>query len=197
MKRVSIVLMGLCFVVCCTASAHAWFGSKKKETPAPAVPTAQEQKDVQGKPAEQAQTATTAPKADKAIEKELSDRRDAVAKKMTQLNNTEWQIEMTPLSGKGKKELEIVTFKNNQVSFANFSKKGFPMTNITLTIQNDGSVIWETMQTSEKAGICFWRGEMDKTMANMRGVLSHKVDDKTKDDYSFASSSRKALQADK
>jgi hypothetical protein len=104
---------------------------------------------------------------------------------------------MTPLSGKGKKESETVTFKNNQVMMAGYSKKGFPMTNITLTVQDDGTVIWETMQTSEKSGICFWRGEMDKTLMTMRGVMSHSIDEKNKIDYSLQSIARKSIPADK
>jgi len=182
-------------------SSYAWFGAKKK-TETVEQPTV-EQKAGEQKAAVQAPAvavAPTAPKADKAIEKELKDKRDAVAKKMNMLNNTEWQIEMAPMAAaaaKAKKEIEIVTFKNSQVTFTGFGKKGFPTTNLTLTIQDDGSVIWETMQTSEKNGVCFWRGELDKTMMNMRGVLSHKVDAKTKLDYSFASTARKAIPADK
>ena len=59
---------------------------------------------------------------------------------------------MTPLGGKGKKEAETVVFKDNQVSFVSYGKKGFPSTNFTLSVQDDGMVVWETMQTSEKAG---------------------------------------------
>jgi hypothetical protein len=193
MKRVGIVLVCLCFVIMNAGSAHAWFGSKKKEAAVEAPATEKAPSQTKAKAAAPA----AAPGIDKALEQELKDKREAVQKKMALLNNSEWQIEMTPLSGKGKKETEIVTFKNNQVALAGFSKKGFPTTNITLTVQADGTVIWETMQTSEKAGICFWRGELDKAMTVMRGVLSHKIDDKTKDDYSFSSISRRALPADK
>ena len=57
------------------------------------------------------------------------------------------------------------------MSFAGFGKKGFPSTNITLTVQPDGSLIWETMQTSEKSGICFWRGEMDKALERLQQLV--------------------------
>jgi hypothetical protein len=194
MKRVGILIVGICFVLTSGAPAHAWFGSKKKETPAETAAPAPAAKKQQPPPAK---AEAAAPQIDKALEKTLKDKREAVQKKMALLNNTEWQIEMLPLSGKGKKELETVTFKNNQVTLTNFFKKGFPQTNITLTVQEDGTVIWETMQTSEKAGICFWRGELDKAMTTMRGVLSHKIDEKTKMDYSFSSTGRRALPADK
>jgi len=192
MKRVGIVVACLCFVLVSMGSANAWFGSKKKEgtVEAPAAEKASQTKAKAAAP-------VASPTIDKALEKELKDKREAVQKKMALLNNSEWLIELTPLSGKGKKETETVTFKNNQVLIAGYSKKGFPATNLTLTVQDDGTTIWETMQTSEKSGICFWRGEMDKPMAAMRGVLSHKIDDKTKQDYSFSSVSRKTVPADK
>ena len=195
MKRVGMTIVGLCFILTSFTEAHAWFGVKKKEEaaktePKPAVEQAAKQQPAKAAPA-------SAPKIDPALEKALKEKREAVQKKMALLNNTEWQIDLTPMSGKGKNESETVTFKNNQVSLANFSKKGFPNTNITLTVQPDGSVIWETMQTSEKNGICFWRGELDKAMTDMRGVLSHKIDDKTKMDYSFVSTAHKSIPADK
>ncbi|HNQ50596.1 MAG TPA: hypothetical protein PLP56_04135 [Candidatus Omnitrophota bacterium] len=193
MKRVGIAALGLCFILVSGADAHAWFWEKKDETAAPAV---KEQKSQKAPKAQKAQPAApAAQKLDKALEKELKDKRVVVAQKMSLLNNTEWQIELSPLSGKGKKETDTVTFRNNQVSLANYGKKGFPSTNITLTVQPDGSMIWETMQTSEKSGICFWRGELDKAMTVMRGVLSHKIDDRTKQDYSFTSTSRRTLPA--
>lgn len=200
MKRVGILVITACFVMVSGSAYAAWFGKKKaQEGDQPVVQSEQKASEQKAVPAVPA--APSAPKADKAIEKELKERRDAVAKKMNMLNNTEWQIEMTPMaapSGKApKKEIEFVTFKNNQVSFSGFGKKGFPTTNLTLTIQDDGSVIWETMQTSEKSGVCFWRGELDKGMMNMRGVLSHKIDAKTKTDYTFVSTSRKSIPADK
>jgi hypothetical protein len=196
MKRVSIVLMGICFVVCCTASAHAWFGGKKKDAPANTVEPKAKAASVE-KAAPSKAEAPNSPVENKAAEKAFRDKLEAAKKKMAQLNNTEWQIEMTPISGKGKKEAEVISFKDSKVTASSFSKKGFPATNISLTIQDDGTVIWETMQTSEKAGICFWRGELDKAVMTMRGVLSHKIDDKSKMDYSFLSISRRVLPADK
>ena len=190
MKRVGILILGAC-IIFTSGAAYAWFGMKKSEAPA------EEKASVEQKKQQPAAAAVAAPKVDKDLEKTLKEKREAIQRKMSQLNNTEWQIEMTPLSGKGKKESETVTFKNNQVMMAGYSKKGFPMTNITLTVQDDGTVIWETMQTSEKSGICFWRGEMDKTLMTMRGVMSHSIDEKNKIDYSLQSIARKSIPADK
>jgi hypothetical protein len=193
MKRVSVVLMGLCFVVCCTASAHAWFGAKKKDAAqAPEQPVSADKAKKEA-PAKSAAPEAVPSQSEADAVKAFLAKQEIVKKKMVLLNNTEWQIEMTPLSGKGKKEIDTATFKNNQVVLSGFSKKGFGPTNLTLTVQEDGSVVWETMQTSEKNGMCFWRGELDKTMMTMRGVASHKIDDKNKMDYSFVSTGRKVL----
>ncbi|MCX5708001.1 MAG: hypothetical protein NTY14_03350, partial [Candidatus Omnitrophica bacterium] len=107
--------------------------------------------------------------------------------------NTEWPIDLTLMTAKGKKEIDAISFTNNQVAIAGFVKKGFPTTNFTLTVQEDGSVIWETMQTSEKSGIAFWRGELDSKMQVMRGVVSHQIDANKKLDYSFVSTARKNI----
>jgi hypothetical protein len=190
-KRAIVLGLGVCVILASGISAHAWFGSKKV-----AAPVAETKEKAKPKPAAAAAN-TAAPEIDKAAEKAFREKWEAAKKKMAQLNNTEWQIDMAPVSGKGKKETEVVTFKDGKVTASNFGKKGFPATNVSLTIQEDGTVIWETMQTSEKAGICFWRGELDKALLTMRGVVSNRIDDKTKFDYSFVSTSRKVLPADK
>jgi hypothetical protein len=68
-------------------------------------------------------------------------------------------------------------------------------TNYTLTIQDDGKVVWETMQTSEKAGIVFRRREIDLNIEKMQGILSQRIDDKTTRDYAFVSVSKKATES--
>jgi hypothetical protein len=162
--------------------ANAWFGKKKDDRSA--APAASEKK---------AAVPADKKKSDRALDAAIRNKKEAAQKKLAQLNNTEWTIEMSPLNGKGKKELDIVTFKNNQVSVAGFTKRGFPTTNFTLSVQDDDIVVWETMQTAEKGGIAFWRGEMDMAMQSMRGVVSHHIDEKTKADYSFASTEKKSI----
>jgi hypothetical protein len=183
-----MVAAGICFIVVTLTEAHGgWFGSSKKEKEEVQQPTNE---------ASQPQKAAEKPKVDKTKEDAaIKARQIAAQKKSSELNNTEWQIELTPLSGKGKKELETIDFKNSQISFVSYAKKGFPATNFTLTIQEGGAVVWETMQTSEKSGIAFWRGEMDNNMQLIRGILSYQIDQKTKQDYSFVSVSKKNIPA--
>ncbi|MFA5118455.1 MAG: hypothetical protein WC695_06340 [Candidatus Omnitrophota bacterium] len=189
MKKGLAVTVVLSFMFIYMNDAQAWFGNKKKaDDAAPQVESS-------------AAAVKAAPAAKKAVEKKVDKAKEAAdrnqkamaEKKRGELNNTEWLIELSPLTGAGKKEKETVSFKNSQVSFMNFGKKGFPSTNYTLTVQDENQVVWETMQTSEKTGVCFWRGEMSPDMQGMRGVLSYQIDEKTKTDYSFVSISKKGI----
>ena len=192
MRQVLIWAIMAGFFLTYSSKAEAFLFGKKKDQPAES--SDQAQAAAAGQPAAKAaqvkqETPKKTEKQAEAIEakKKLSD------KKRSDLNNTEWPIDLTGITGKEKKETDTVVFKNGQVMLTGYSKKGFPATNFTLTLQDDGSAVWETMQTSEKSGVAFWRGEIDPQMQGMRGVLSLRVDDKTSHDYSFVSTGKKDI----
>jgi hypothetical protein len=196
MKRVILAPLVICFLMGHTSDSEAFWWSRKKEAEKPveveeAKPEGKKQEESK-KPAEQK----------KEVEKRVEPvpttataeaKRALIEKKRKLLNNTEWEIELSPLSGKGRKQSDIITFNNNQVSSKDLVRRGFSATNYTLTILDDGKVVWETMQTSEKSGIVFWRGELDMNIEEMHGILSHRIDDKRSRDYSFLSISKKAI----
>jgi hypothetical protein len=188
MRKSALVLVGACFILINLTPAQAWiFGKKKTESqPATEEVAAEVKSTEKTKPAPISQT-------DKARSEELKAKKAQAQRKLGELNNTEWAIDLTLMTAKGKKETDVISFKNNQVSVAGFAKKGFPTTNFTLTVQEDGTLIWETMQTSEKSGIAFWRGELDPKMQTMRGVVSHQIDPNKKQDYSFVSTAKKNI----
>lgn len=188
MRKSVVVLLGLCFILTNLTVAQAGFWGKKKTEPKATTEEA-------AAPAKATEVAKPAPatQTDKAGDEALKAKRAIAQKKLNELNNTEWAIELSSMATKGKKEADTITFKDNQVSIASFVKKGFPTTNFTLTMQEDGLVIWETMQTSEKSGIAFWRGELDSKLQTMRGVVSHQIDKKSKQDYSFVSTVKKNI----
>lgn len=188
MRVIIVYMVGICFMFSGLTSAYAgWWGKKKTEDTAV-------KKTEESKPAP-----TSAKKTDKKSEKAQQDalnaRREAIQQKRKALNDTEWQIELTSTSGgaKAKKEIDIVVFKNNQVTVRGYSAKGFPTTNYTLTIQPDGTIVWETMQTSEKSGVAFWRGEITSNIQSMRGILSYHINDRTIHDFSFVALSKKDM----
>jgi hypothetical protein len=193
MRKSAVLFLGLCFILTNLTVAHAWPWGKKTEPQAVSEPSPAAAKP---KPVDAAKSSQQQAQAEKARDEALKAKRAIAQKKMNELNNTEWAVEMSSLSNpKAKKEEDAVIFKDNQVSIASYSKKGFPTTNFTLTVQEDGMVIWETMQTSEKSGIAFWRGELDPKMQTMRGVVSYAIDNKNKQDYSFVSVSKKNIPA--
>jgi len=137
--------------------------------------------------------------AEKKAELEREEQEKLINEKRAALNNTEWQITVTPLEQKEEKpHQDTLRFVNNQVVSENFAIEGYPATNYSLTVKQDGTVIWETMQTKiekEEKEITFWRGEWRDE--RMKGIISrqYKVKEISKhDDYSFASVSCKKIE---
>ena len=129
------------------------------------------------------------------LEKAKAEEKKAEAQKRTMLekskrealNGTEWKIELVSLVDRNKKMSDTLVFKDNQVFSRNFSSRGFPASNYTITPQEDGMVVWETMQTSETEGVLFWRGDVAIDLTAMRGILSCQFSGGKNEDYSFSS----------
>ncbi len=195
-----VVVMSLAVGV---SSAQAASKSKKKadaatqQAQAVAVPAAAQVPQAAAVPAPETpkvEIPAPAPQIDKAKQEVIAAKRALIERKRKELNNTEWDIELNSANGKEKKISDVLAFTNNQVSCAGYVKKGFPVTNYTITVQDDSSLIIETMQTSEKSGTAFWRCELDPAIQTMRGVLSlHTDDDKVISDYSFISVNKKII----
>jgi hypothetical protein len=112
------------------------------------------------------------------------------------LNNTRWQVNFSQLTQAEKKEkfTDKISFKDGKVEIGTLASQGFPGTSFTITIKGDDNniIVWETMQTSEKKGLAFLKGEIEE--GRMRGVLSRHLDEKTVKDYSFYSTGKEVIQ---
>ncbi|MFH1460793.1 MAG: hypothetical protein ABIG64_10575 [Candidatus Omnitrophota bacterium] len=108
-------------------------------------------------------------------------------KKREKLNNSSWQIEIFPIAGGGKKQKDVLNFKENRVYSEKYEAQGFAASNYTITIKSNGVTVWETMQTTAEGKIIFWRGEVDESMREMRGVLSTQPAPGKSEDFSFIS----------
>ena len=99
---------------------------------------------------------------------------------------TAWAIEWMPMSGpKGKGAIkDTLHFEKGKVTSAHLSGKGFPSTNFSARIGDDGTPIWETMQTSENQDVANWRGELHGE--TLRGIVSQKPVKGASEDYAFA-----------
>lgn len=192
MKKVFWVLMIIGLLSVSAREGHCWTWGKqktseeKKKTPAPAEPAAA-QGQVQ-------QPQATAPQPAAKPAKPKKDSTDKLLEtKRKSLNNTQWDIDAVPLSGKGPKQPDVLVFRENKFSSEYFTKSGFGASNYTLSVLEDGVAVFETMQTSEKEGIVFWRGECDAAMASCKGVLSRQLPNNKTEDYSFATTSKKPV----
>ena len=98
---------------------------------------------------------------------------------LSDLEGTEWEIEMVPLpADKAKGTLkDKIRFKHGRFSSDYFSSQGFKSTNFSLTPQPGSPTIWETMQSALDGGTISWRGDWQGDA--MKGVLSVKPATKT------------------
>jgi len=109
------------------------------------------------------------------------------------LNNSQWDVDIMLMTGGGKPAVDKLVFRENKFSAEKYAALGFAASNYTLTVQEDSMTVWETMQTAEKGGTIFWRGEINGPMTEMRGVLSHQKADGSSEDFSFVSKNRQAV----
>jgi hypothetical protein len=196
MKGILIWIVALVFMSVCLKEAEAWFWDKKGGTKEQTTEAGKKQPAV-----EKTKPKTEKPKKEEEAQKEAEKQKEEARKakrllieqRRKEIDNVEWKIQLVPLAGKGKAVPETVVFKKGQVAFDEFSKKGFNPSNFSLKIQEDNVIVWETMQSAEKSGVIFWRGEITPDMQKMRGVLSYQVNEKKKEDYSFISTERKSL----
>jgi hypothetical protein len=112
-------------------------------------------------------------------------------KKKAALNSHEWEVEVIAMSGKGVKQSDILVFSESKFFSEVFSKLGFEPTNYTVTAQDDGATVVESMQSADKEGIVFWRIEFDKDLAGCKGIYSRQLSQNKTEDYSFTSLSKK------
>ncbi|MCX5708996.1 MAG: transposase [Candidatus Omnitrophica bacterium] len=102
---------------------------------------------------------------------------------LEQLKFSEWQIQLTPLTGTGDSE-DVLTFEDNKFFSAKMNSLGLPYSNYSVSLQSDNTIIWETMQ-SDASGSASWRGELRDN--KMTGMLSLQVPGKEPQAFSFTS----------
>lgn len=117
--------------------------------------------------------------------------RKKVLEKKAELNGSSWAVKIESQSKKGDLlGSDTLIFQNERFRSERAGKNGYKSTNYTLTVQENGPTIWETMQTNEDGEVTFWRGEWQKDV--MTGVISRQIKD-TNEEYYFSSSSRKEV----
>lgn len=120
-----------------------------------------------------------------AREEKIAARRELEKKAKETLAQKEWPIEIVETGAKKTKpEADLLTFSEGKVTSKNYSAKGYPATNITLTLQDGQTIVWETMQTNPEQGTVFWRGELSNGL--MGGAVSLQPKKGVNKDYYFS-----------
>ncbi|MCX7661922.1 MAG: hypothetical protein N2Z79_04480 [Candidatus Omnitrophica bacterium] len=168
MRQEIKVLLVLGLILVFSSDAWAIFGKKKKEEAKPVTP----------------ETVTpSTPVITSPVS--LAERKEKEEQAKKKLSMKEWVIYLTPMAGKvAKAKTDILNFNEGKFNSQNLSQKGYPSSNITLTIQDNGVIVWETMQTAESGDVAFWRGELEGEV--MRGVVSIHPLNAENEDYSFS-----------
>ncbi len=192
MRKTGIfLLLAAVFVMFTVQNAYAW-GRKKTTVPEKKqveVKVIAEKKVIKKKaveiPVQKKVADETSAKVDVPSSKSA---KKALRKKMrARLDNTSWNAEIFPIAGGGKVQKDSLIFSDNKFHSEQFSMKGFGTTNYTLTIKDDGMIIWETMQGADDGQVIFWRGEINQDMTEMRGVLSQQKSPEESESFTFIS----------
>jgi len=104
------------------------------------------------------------------------------------LSGSIWEVELiVPSSEKDKKEIvrDVLNFSDRKFSSSFCSAQGLRTSNYSVSRQEDGKVVWETMQTAADGSTATWYGEWQgKTM---KGILSYRPAGKESRNFSFMS----------
>ncbi len=185
-----LVLVVLCLFVCGSVLASSggvpmdWLGKKQapKETPQGQVKPAPVQKAVIQQPSPGKGPSSTA------IPEEVRKQRLLVGRKRKLLNDTEWEVSLIPLDGKGRKKKDLIVFFESKVSTKSLIEQDYQPTNYSVTLKDDDKVVWETMQTGKDGEVVFFKGEVTPEFDKMSGVVSFQKLEGT-ENYSFISTS--------
>ncbi|MFH0839251.1 MAG: hypothetical protein V1893_03600 [Candidatus Omnitrophota bacterium] len=103
-------------------------------------------------------------------------------KKPMVINATKWSVALTPMAEKkGQSAInDTLSFNDGKFTSEAFAGKGYPVTNYSLSLKDDGKTIWETMQSKDDDEKLFWHGELNTDGKSMRGVVSERRMKKTK-----------------
>lgn len=170
MRNVILAVVVLSFLVVGVKSGYCARGKKKEVTP-----VKKEEANILPKPA-----------APEQIQQDLKIPQEKEKKAKENLGAKEWTVYFISKAGKKtRQEEDILTFSEGKLTSKNLSAKGYLSSNYTVTIQDDNTIVWETMQSTEKGDMAFWRGELQGEA--MRGVLSLHPEKGEAQDSSFTS----------
>lgn len=111
--------------------------------------------------------------------------KEILVQKRADLEGTEWDVEMKLPSGEKKSEDRLL-FKEKQFLSEGFALQGLKPADYSLSMKDDGAIIFETMQPGEDGGMVFWRGEFSPDSTALRGIVSQVSADQKATDLYFS-----------
>lgn len=116
-----------------------------------------------------------------------------LAEKKAELNGHEWDIKLVPAADpkNGTPTTDVLVFKDMKFEAKEMSGDGYKPTNYTISLQEGGPSVWETMQSNDSGPSIFWRGEWEGE--SMRGVMSKQKSDGSNESFYFSSVSSKVV----
>ena len=104
-------------------------------------------------------------------------------KEFDSIQVADWKIRLVPAKG-GAESADLLSFKKGEFVSAKLNTLGFPNSSYSQNIDENGKVVWHTMQTGPD-GVATWRGEIKN--GRMRGILILRKAGKEPQDFSFVS----------
>jgi len=176
---VAVIIMALAVeAVASSGGAPLWNKTAKPEAQKPKTTAPS------GKPSTGAAGSTAAGADD------LARQRAFINAKRNQIDNTTWEVELIPISGKGKNKKDVIIFSDKKVSMEGLAKEGFASTNFSLSTRSNKKLVWETMQKKDD-DIVYFKGELTPELDSMTGVVSFQRIKTGTQDFTFRSMTKK------
>lgn len=116
--------------------------------------------------------------------------------KRAELEDTQWEIDVAGGSQDESLVKDELLFKNGRFSSRFFLMKGFVPMNFSLSLQDDGGIVVESIQSDPEKGMVFWRGEFGDDPHLIRGMSSEVLPDKSTVDRFFNGRMKKIEQGE-
>lgn len=107
-----------------------------------------------------------------------------------ELEGTAWEIQLMPMyaADSTSPQRDHLTFHDGRIASQALAAQGVQATNYTLTVQPNGAVLWETIQTSQSGDVICWRGEREGQA--MRGIVTRQTAGRAAENFTFVGAQR-------
>lgn len=125
----------------------------------------------------------------------VQQRRALEARSLEVFDQQPWTIYLTADNAKkgAQAQQDVLTFTGKSVISQYLTGRGFGGSNFSLSVQDDGTGVFETVQRDKNDDIAAWRGELRGT--SLSGILSIQYKKGGGESYSFSSGAPSAVAA--